>query len=97
MGRGIKLTETLWDELDRLRFTTPSAKVFRNCLIILKSDLSETIASIADEIGCGTDTVILPLQGSRSRLPMAPEPGRRTRSRTAAPTVRPPRRRSRRS
>jgi transposase len=58
MGRGIKLTEAQWDELDRLRFTTPSAKVFRNCLIVLKSDLGETIASIADELGCGTDTVI---------------------------------------
>jgi transposase len=58
MGRGIKLTEAQWDELDRLRFSTPSAKVFRNCLIILKSDLGETIASLADELGCGTDTVI---------------------------------------
>jgi transposase len=58
MGRGIKLTEAQWDELDRLRFTTLSAKVFRNCLIVLKSDLGETIASIADELGCGTDTVI---------------------------------------
>jgi transposase len=58
MGRGIKLTETQWDELDRLRFTAPSAKVFRNCLIILKSDLGETIASIASQLGCGTDTVI---------------------------------------
>jgi transposase len=58
MGRGIQLTEAHWDELDRLRFSTPSAKVFRNCLIILKSDLGETIASIAEELGCGTDTVI---------------------------------------
>ena len=58
MGRGLQLTPTQWDELDRMRFGTPSAKVFRNCLIILKSDLGETIASIADELGCGTDTVI---------------------------------------
>lgn len=58
MGRGIKLTEAQWDELDRVRFSTPSAKVFRNCLIILKSDVGETIASIAEELGCGTDTVI---------------------------------------
>lgn len=58
MGRGIKLTEAQWDELDRVRFSTPSAKVFRNCLIILKSDLGETIASISEELGCGTDTVI---------------------------------------
>jgi transposase len=58
MGRGIKLTPAQWDELDRVRFSTPSAKVFRNCLIILKSDVGETIASIAEELGCGTDTVI---------------------------------------
>lgn len=58
MGRGIKLTEAQWDELDRLRFSTPSAKVFRNCLIILKSGLGETIASMADGLGCGTDTVV---------------------------------------
>ena len=58
MGRGITLTQAQWDELDRVRFSTPSAKVFRNCLIILKSDLGETIASIADELGCGTDTVV---------------------------------------
>lgn len=58
MGRGITLTEAQWDELDRVRFSTPSAKIFRNCLIILKSDLGETIASIADELGCGADTVV---------------------------------------
>ena len=32
MGYGIKLTEKQWNELDNLRFTTPSADVFRNCL-----------------------------------------------------------------
>lgn len=58
MGRGIKLTEAQWDELDRVRFSTPSAKVFRNCLVVLKSDLGQTIASIAEELGCGTDTVV---------------------------------------
>jgi transposase len=58
MGHGITLTQTQWDELDRVRFSTSSAKVFRNCLIILKSDLGETIASIAQELGCGTDTVV---------------------------------------
>jgi len=57
MGRSIKLTEAQWDELDRLRFSTPSAKVFRNCLIILKSSLGESRASIAEELGCGPDTV----------------------------------------
>jgi transposase len=58
MGWGITLTTEQWDELDRVRLTTASAKVFRNCLIIMKSSLGETIASMAQELGCGTDTVI---------------------------------------
>jgi transposase len=57
MGRGIKLTDEQWDELDHLRFSTPTADVFRNCLIILKSDSKDTIAAIAEDLGCGTDTV----------------------------------------
>lgn len=57
MGWGIKLTEEQWNELDRLRFTAKSADVFRNCLIILKSDSRDTIGSIAQDLGCCTDTV----------------------------------------
>ena len=57
MGRGIKLAERQWDELDHLRFTTSSADVFRNCLIILKSDSAETIPSIAAQLGCAPETV----------------------------------------
>jgi transposase len=57
MGWGIKLTDEQWDELDRVRFTAKSAEVFRNCLIILKSDSRDTIASIAEDLGCSTDTV----------------------------------------
>jgi len=57
MGWGIKLTEEQWDELDRVRFTAKSADVFRNCLIILMSDSSDTIGSIAEHLGCGTETV----------------------------------------
>ena len=57
MGWGIKLTEEQWNELDRLRFTAKSADVFRNCLIILMSDSSDTIGAIAEHLGCGTDTV----------------------------------------
>ncbi|MDH4238781.1 MAG: helix-turn-helix domain-containing protein [Phycisphaerae bacterium] len=58
MGHGIRLTEKQWDELDNLRLTTASADVFRNCLIILMSDSRDTIATIARQIGCGTDTVV---------------------------------------
>jgi transposase len=57
MGWGIRLTEPQRDELDRLRLTTDSADVFRNCLIILMSDAGETVASIARRLGYGTDTV----------------------------------------
>lgn len=58
MGHGIKLTQEQWDELDQLRLSTPSAAVYRNCLIILMSDSGQTIPSIAHTLGCGTDTVV---------------------------------------
>jgi transposase len=58
MGHGIRLTAEQWEELDNLRLRTPSADVFRNCLIILMSDCRETVSTIADRLGCGTDTVI---------------------------------------
>lgn len=57
-GRGIVLTEEQWNQLDHLRFSTPSADIFRNCRIILESDSRDTIASIAEDRGWGTDTVI---------------------------------------
>ena len=57
MGHGIKLTEQQWDVLDRVRFTTASADVFRNCLIILMSDSRETIAAIAGHLRCSPETV----------------------------------------
>jgi transposase len=57
MGYGIKLTQEQWDELDRIRFSAGSADVFRNCLIILMSHSKDTVASIADRLGCSTDTV----------------------------------------
>ena len=58
MGWGIKLKATQWDELDRLRFSTKSKAVFRNCLIILLSDSRDSIKSIARRVGCGYDTVV---------------------------------------
>ena len=57
MGRGIKLSDNQFDQLDHLRFSTDSADVFRNCLIILMSDAGDTIASIARRVGCTTFTV----------------------------------------
>ena len=58
MGYGIKLRDEQWEELDHLRFSTTSADVFRNCLIILLSHSKDTIASIAKRLGCSTDTVV---------------------------------------
>jgi transposase len=58
MGWGIKLTEEQWNALDRLRFTAKSADVFRNCVIVLMSDSSQTIGCIAEHLGCATDTVV---------------------------------------
>lgn len=84
MGRGIKLTEAQWDELDRVRLTSASAKVFRNCMIVLKSDIGETLASIAEELGCGTDTVVRVRRryrqgGVKALRPVKP-PGRKSRA-----------------
>ena len=58
MGRGIKLSQAQWDELDRARFSSSSKTLFRNCMIILMSDSSDTIDSIAKRVGCGYDTVV---------------------------------------
>jgi transposase len=85
MGWGIKLTDEQWDELDRVRFTAKSADVFRNCLIILKSDSSDTIESIAEDLGCSLDTVkrvrrLYRQGGVESLRPIKPpgRPGRAT-------------------
>ena len=84
MGRGIALTEAQWDELDRTRFSAQSADVFRNCLIILKSDSRDTIASIAEDLGCGTDTVIrvrrLYRKGGVAALVPIKPPGRKSKA-----------------
>jgi len=84
MGYGIKLTEAQRDELDRHRMRATSADVFRNCLIILLSDSRDTIASIAQRLGCGTDTVnrvrrLYRRGGVQALYPIKP-PGRRPRA-----------------
>ena len=84
MGRGIILSSREWDALDGLRFTAPSADVFRNCLIILMSDSRSTIASIARTIGCSAETVkrirkLYRMGGIDALHPIKP-PGRKTRA-----------------
>jgi transposase len=84
MGRGIKLTPAEADALDSLRLRTPSADVFRNCLIILMSDSRDTIASIAQRLRCGTDTVVrirrLYRMGGIAALHPTKPPGRKSRA-----------------
>jgi transposase len=84
MGRGIKLTEAESEALDLLRLRAPSADVFRNCLIILMSDSRDSIASIAQRLRCGTDTVnrirrMYRMGGIGALYPTKP-PGRKSRA-----------------
>jgi transposase len=84
MGHGVNLTEQQWNELDRVRLMTPSADVFRNCLIILMSDSRETIASIARNVGCSSETVkrvrkLYRMGGVGALRPIKP-PGRSSRA-----------------
>ena len=84
MGRTITLTENQWDELDRLRMTTASADVFRNCTIVLMSAVGRSKASIAKDLGCCTDTVArvrrLYRQGGAKVLHPVKPPGRPSRA-----------------
>jgi transposase len=84
MGRGVKLTQAEWDALDRLRFTAPSADIYRNCLIILMSDSRDTVAAIAQRLGCSPETVkrvrkLYRTGGIAALRPVKP-PGRRSRA-----------------
>jgi transposase len=84
MGRGIKLTESEREALDLLRLRSPSASVFRNCLIILMSDSRDSIPSIARHLRCGTDTVnrirrMYRMGGIGALYPTKP-PGRKSRA-----------------
>lgn len=80
MGYGIRLTDEQWNELDHLRFSTSSADVFGNGLIILMSHSQDTIACIAQRLGCSPDTVIrvrkLYRQGGVGALRPKKSPGR---------------------
>lgn len=84
MGHGIKLTTAEREALDGLRLTTSSADVFRNCLIILMSHSSDTIAVIAGRLGCSPETVkrirrLYRMGGINALHPIKP-PGRSSRA-----------------
>lgn len=57
MRKGFRLSNKQWDELDQLRFSTASADIYRNCLIILMASQGWTIPATAKFVGCGSDTV----------------------------------------
>jgi transposase len=84
VGHPIQLTDEQFDALDHLRFRTPSAEVFRNCLIILRSHAGCSIAQIADLLGCSADTVKrvrrLYRQGGLVALHPRDSPGRPSRA-----------------
>ena len=84
MGYGLKLTDEQWDELDQMRFSTSSADVFRNCLIILMSHSRDSVTSICERIGCSRDTVLrvrrLYRRGGTAALHPIKPPGRPSRA-----------------
>ncbi len=87
MARGIKLSEAEREALDLLRLRTPSAGVFRNCLIVLMSDARDSIPSIARHLRCSLGTVnrirrMYRMGGIGALYPTKP-PGRKSRA-TAA-------------
>lgn len=52
-----ELSEQEWDALDRMRFATTEAAVFRNVTIILMTAVGRTKESIARDLGCSPATV----------------------------------------
>jgi transposase len=84
MGYGIRLTDQERDTIDQVRLTSSSADVFRNCLIILRSDSKDTMAAIARQFGCSIETVkrvrrLYRLGGVNALYPVKP-PGRPSRA-----------------
>jgi transposase len=59
------LSNKEWDALDRLRFGTSDAAVFRNATIILMSAVGRSKASIAYDLGCSIGTVDIARQRYR--------------------------------
>lgn len=78
------LSEQEWAALDRMRFTTTEAAVFRNVTIILMTAVGRTKASIAHDLGCSPATVDNVRQRYRQKgregLRRRPSPGRPSRA-----------------
>ena len=65
-----------WDALDRLRFSTADAAVFRNATIILMSAVNRSKVSIAFDMGCSIGTVDIARQRYRQSGPEGLIPGK---------------------
>jgi transposase len=82
MGQKRKLTDREWDTLDRLRFGTTDAEVFRNATMILMTGIGRSKGSIAEDLGCSPATVDnvrkryrdRGLEGLKRRKPPGPKP-----------------------
>ena len=70
------LSEKAWDALDRLRFSTTDAVVFRNATIILMSAAGRSKSSIAYDLGCSIGTVDIARQRYRQSGPNGLIPGK---------------------
>jgi putative transposase len=53
----LKLTDAQWEALDRLRFSTTEAEVFRNGTVILMTAVGRSRKAIAKDLGCSPGTV----------------------------------------
>ena len=78
------LSEQEWEALDRMRFATTEASVFRHVTIILMTAVGRTKASMANALGCSSATVDNVRQRyrqyGREGLRHAPSPGRPSRA-----------------
>src|SRR5215471_5124015 len=79
-----ELSTQEWEALDRMRFATTEAALFRNVTIILMTAAGRTKASIASDLGCSPATVDNVRQRyqqyGREGLRRAPSPGRPSRA-----------------
>ena len=86
-----KLTDAQWDALDKLRFSTTDAEVFRNGTVILMTAVGRSKQSIAADLGCSPGTVDnvrkryreRGLAGLKRRKPPGPTPRATAEYRTA--------------
>jgi transposase len=78
------LSDTEWDALDDLRFSTNDADVFRNATVILMTGVGRSKFDIAEDLGCSPATVDNVRKRYRQRglegLQRRPPPGRASRA-----------------